>query len=124
VKDKSVVPILYEGRHVPQIVDKEQIDRWFDRITHPLTKEQATDLKKKFSSTGQLDQAEQQVATIAWDIAAHFTNAWKGTGFKGQLVARNKAVALLYKKHLDESGLVKSDVLISPPDDRESDTDI
>ncbi len=124
VKDKSVVPILYEGRHVPQIVDKEQIDRWFDRITAPLTKDQATDLKKKFSSTAQLDQAEQKVATIAWDIAAHFTNTWKGTGFKGQLVARNKAMALLYKKHLDESGLVTSDVLISPPDDREGDTDI
>jgi len=124
VADKSVVPILYEGRHVPQVVDNEQIDRWFDRITAPLTRDQAADLKKKFSSTAQLDQAEQKVATIAWDVAAHFANAWKGTGFKAQLVARNKATALLYKKHLDESGLVTSEVLISAPDDREGDTDI
>ena len=30
VQDKSVVPLLYEGRYVPQTVDKEQIDRWFN----------------------------------------------------------------------------------------------
>jgi len=124
VEDKSVVPLLYEGRYVPQVVDKAQIDRWFERITAPLTKEQAADLKRKFSSTAQLDKAEQKVATIAWDVSAHFSSTWKGTGFKGQLVARDKATALLYKKHLDECGLVTSEVLISAPDDREGDVDV
>lgn len=124
VVDRSVVPILYEGRHVPQTVDKQQIDRWFDRITASLTREQTGDLKKKFSSTAQLNKAEQKVATIAWDIGAHFANVWKGTGFKGQLVAQDKATALLYKKHLDDSGLVTSEVLISAPDDREGDVDV
>jgi type I restriction enzyme R subunit len=124
VEDHSVVPILYEGRHVPQTVDKVQIDRWFDRITASLTREQAGDLKKKFSSTAQLNKGEQKVATIAWDISAHFANAWKGTGFKGQLVAQDKATALLYRKHLDECGLVTSEVLISAPDDREGDVDV
>jgi type I restriction enzyme R subunit len=33
VADQAVVPLLYEGRDVPQLVDREQIDRWFDRIT-------------------------------------------------------------------------------------------
>jgi type I restriction enzyme, R subunit len=124
VEDRSVVPLLYEGRYVPQVVDREQIDRWFEKITATLTKEQAADLKRKFSSTAQLDQAEQKVATIAWDLSAHFANAWKGTGFKGQLVARKKATALLYKKHLDECGLVTSAVLISAPDDREGEVDV
>ncbi len=36
VADRSVVPLLYEGRYVPQMVDREQIDRWFDRITQTL----------------------------------------------------------------------------------------
>jgi len=124
VADRSVVPILYEGRHVPQVVNRDQIDRWFERITADLTREQAADLKKKFSSTSQLNKAEQKVATIAWDVSAHFANAWKGTGFKGQLVAQDKATALLYKKYLDECGLVTSEVLISAPDDREGDVDI
>src|SRR5690606_31922907 len=41
------------------------------------------------------------------------------TGFKGQLVAPNKVTALKYKKFLDEIDLVKSEVLISAPDERE-----
>ena len=35
-----------------------------------------------------------------------------------------KHIALLYKKHLDEFGMVTSEVLISAPDDREGETDI
>ena len=124
VADKAVVPLLYEGRDVPQIVDREQIDRWFERITATLSREQAADLKRKFSSTSQLDKAEQKVAAIAWDASAHFVNnGWKGV-FKGQLVAPDKASALLYKKHFDECGLVTTEVLISAPDDREGDEEV
>jgi type I restriction enzyme R subunit len=124
VADRAVVPLLYEGREVPQIVDHEQIDRWFQRITATLSREQAADLKRKFSSMSQLNKAEQKVAAIAWDASAHFVNNnWKGT-FKGQVVAPDKATALLYKKHFEECGLVSSEVLISAPDDREGDDDI
>lgn len=124
VADAAVVPLLYEGRDVPQVVDGEQIDRWFDRITATLNKDQAADLKRKFSSTSQLNKAEQKVAAIAWDASAHFVNnGWKGV-FKGQLVAPDKATALLYKKHFDECALVTTEVLISAPDDREGDDDV
>jgi len=124
VADKAVVPLLYEGRDVPQIVDRAQIDRWFERITRTLSHEQAADLKRKFSSTSQLNKAEQRLAAIAWDASAHFVNnGWKGA-FKGQLVAPDKATALLYKKHFDECGLVSTEVLISAPDDREGDDDV
>lgn len=124
VRDKAVVPLLYEGRHVDQPVDRAQMDRWFERITATLSKEERADLKRKFSTTGQLNKAEQRVATIAWDVATHFADTWQGTGFKGQLVTPDKATALLYKKYLDETGLVTSEVLISAPDDREGDSDI
>lgn len=124
VKDKSVVPLLYEGRHVEQIVDQKSVDAWFDRITANLSKEQVADLKRKFARTEQLNKAEQKVRMIAWDIEAHFADNWKGTPYKGQLVAQDKATALLYKRFLDEFGNVTSDVLISAPDDREGDDDI
>ncbi|MFN8668785.1 MAG: HsdR family type I site-specific deoxyribonuclease [Gemmatimonadaceae bacterium] len=124
VDDEAVVRLLYEGRDVPQVVDREQIDRWFERITATLTRDQAADLKRKFSSTSQLNKAEQKVAAIAWDASAHFVNnGWKGV-FKGQLVAPDKATALLYKKHFDECALVTTEVLISAPDDREGDDDV
>jgi len=123
-KDKAVVPLLYEGRHVPQNVAAEEIDSWFEKLTFGLTKEQKADLKRKFATTEQLNKAEQKVARIAWDISVHFAENWQNTPFKAQLVTQDKATALLYKKHLDEFGMVSSQVLISGPDDREGETDI
>ncbi len=124
VKDKAVVPLLYEGRHVEQHVSKNEIDSWFEKMTIGLSDRQKADLKRKFANTDQLNKAVQRVARIAWDVSVHYQSGWKGTGFKGQLVAPDKATALLYKKYLDEFALVESEVLISGPDDREGETDI
>jgi len=119
VRDKAVVPLLYEGRMVPQIVHENVIDKYFDKVCEPLTEYQSTDLKKKFSHANALNKAEQRIYAIAWDISEHFRDNWQGTGFKGQLVAPRKRIAILYKKFLDEIGLVSSEVLITSPDDRE-----
>ncbi len=125
VEDRAVVPLLYEGRHVEQKVDRESMDAWFERITRKLTTKQAADLKRKFSTTEQLNRAEQKVRRIAWDVSEHFADNWQEkTRLKGQLVAQDKATAILYKKYLDEFGLVTSEVLISAPDDREGDEDV
>jgi len=124
VKDKAVVPLLYEGRHVDQKVDTESVDAWFERITENLTREQKADLKRKFTSTDQLNKAQQKVMRIAWDVGEHFRDNWQGTPYKAQLVAQDKATALLYKKYLDDFGLVTSEVLISGPDEREGEDDV
>ena len=124
VKDKAVVPLLYEGRQVDLYVSKEEIDSWFDKMTRGLSDKQKADLKRKFSTTEQLNKAEQRVARIAWDVSVHYSTTWKGTGLKGQLVAPDKATALLYKRYLDEFGMVTSEVIISGPDDREGETDV
>ena len=124
VQDKAVVPLLYEGRHVDQKVDPEAVDDWFERITTPLSREQQGDLKKKFSSTDQLNKAEQKVMRIAWDVSEHFHDNWQGAPYKAQLVAQDKATALLYKRFLDEFGMVSSEVLISAADDREGEEDV
>ncbi len=124
VEDKAVVPLLYEGRDVEQQVDRKTIDRWFDQLTERLTTEQRADLKKKFSTTDQLNKAEQKVKEIAFDIGMHFRDNWQGTPYKAQLVTQDKSTALLYKKYLDEFGLVSSEVLISGPDDREGNEEV
>ncbi|HNO77607.1 MAG TPA: HsdR family type I site-specific deoxyribonuclease [Phycisphaerae bacterium] len=124
VQDKAVVPLLYEGRHVEQKVDTESVDAWFDRITENLTREQKADLKRKYASTDQLNKAQQKVMRIAWDVGEHFRDNWQGTPYKAQLVSQDKATALLYKKFLDDFGLVSSEVLISGPDDREGEDDV
>ena len=124
VQDKAVVPLLYEGRHVDQKVDSEALDDWFERLTARLSDEQKSDLKKKFSSSDQLNKAEQKVMRIAWDVSEHFRDNWHQTPYKAQLVAQDKATALLYKHFLDEFSMVSSEVLISGPDDREGEEDV
>jgi len=124
VKDKAVVPLLYEGRHVDQKVDKESVDAWFDRITKTLSQEQKADLKRKFTSTDQLNKSQQKVMRIAWDVSEHFHDNWQGTPYKAQLVAQDKATALLYKKFFDDFDMIHCEVLISGPDDREGEDDV
>jgi type I restriction enzyme R subunit len=115
VQDKAVVPLLYEARHIPQAVNRRELDRWFDVLASGLTREQRAQVKHKFSSERQLNKSLQKVRMIAWDVSLHYASACQGTGLKGQLVAPDKETALQYKAFLDEFGLVDSDVLISAP---------
>ena len=124
VDDHAVVPLLNEGRDVEQQVDRKTIDRWFDQLTVNLKPDQRADLKKKFSTTDQLNKAEQKVKEIAFDIGMHFQESSYTAGMKAQLVAQDKNTALLYKKYLDDFGIVSSDVLISGPDDREGNEEV
>lgn len=119
VKDGAVVPLLYEGRHAIQRVNENPIDTFFNMISEPLTDYQKADLKKKFSRADQLNIADQKIYAIAWNISLHFRDNWKGTPFKSQLVCQNKESAIRYKMYLDEISIVSSEVLISPPDERE-----
>ena len=119
VEDKAVVPLLYEGRIVPQSVNEEPIDNFFGMVCEDLTEYQTTDLKKKFSRTDSLNQTEQRIYAISIDISKHYADNWQNTGFKAMLVTPKKKVAIQYKKFLDEIGKVSSEVLITAPDDRE-----
>lgn len=119
VKDRAVVPLLYEGRLAIQHVNEGPIDTFFGMVSEPLTEYQKADLKKKFSRADQLNSAEQKIYAIAWDISMHFRENWQGTPFKAQLVCDKKANAIRYKEFLDEIGIVSSEVLISPIDERE-----
>lgn len=119
VEDGAVVPLLYEGRIVPQHVHEGPIDDFFTKVCEGLNEYQTVDLKKKFSRTDFVNQTDQRVYSIAWNISEHFRDNWQGTKFKAMLVTPRKTIAVLYKKYLDEIGLVSSEVLITAPDMRE-----
>ncbi|MHA1227217.1 MAG: type I restriction endonuclease subunit R [Candidatus Hodarchaeales archaeon] len=124
VEDKTVVELLYEGRHVHQLVQKDEIDTWFKRETYKISEKQAEYLKTRFAATDPLNKAAQKVQEIAWDISVHFRDNWQGTPYKGQIVAQDKEHALMFRDYLDEIGIVNTEVLISGPDEREGETDI
>ncbi len=120
VKDKAVVPLLYEGRFAKQTVHEKPMDEFFSNISEPLNDLQKADLKKKFSRADQLNVAEQKIYAICWDISYHYRDNFQGrTPFKGQLVTQSKDAAIKYKTFLDEIGIVSTELLISPPDERE-----
>ena len=124
VEDKAVVPLLFEGRNVIQDVNDKPLDYYFELISADLNDRQKSDLKNKFNRADLLNIADQKVYCIAWDISKHFQENWQNTGFKGQLVTPKKTTALKYKKYLDEIGIVSTEVVISPPDQREGVEDI
>ncbi|MBI1267692.1 MAG: HsdR family type I site-specific deoxyribonuclease [Cryomorphaceae bacterium] len=120
VKDKAVVPLLYEGRLALQNVNASPIDTFFGMVSEPLTEYQKADIKKKFARYDHLNFAEQKMRMIAWDISYHFRDNWQSTTpFKGQLVCDKKVNAIKYKEYLDEIGIVSCEVLISSIDERE-----
>jgi type I restriction enzyme R subunit len=124
VADGAIVPLLYEGRLVEIEQNKAAIDVWFERHTQGLTLAQKADLKKKYARAEMLNKADQVIYMRAFDVSAHFRQNWQGTGFKAQLVAPSKVAALKYKAFLEDIGEVTSEVVISPPDEREGFDDV
>ncbi len=124
VKDKAVVPLLYEGREVVTDVDEGQIDRWFEIHTRDLSPHQKADLKRKMSRARKIEGIESRLQSIAFDVGQHFAENFKGTGLKGQLAASSKRAAIQLKKLFDVFGVVTTEVVISPPEMRESEDEV
>ncbi len=126
VEDGTVAPLLYEER-VPELtIDAAAVNRWFDKITAGLADKQKADLKKKYARKGAIYGAANRIELIAWDIAVHFNENIKklGLGLKGQVATDSKLDAIRYKQALDDTGLVSSAVVISPPDTREGNSEV
>ena len=100
------------------------VDIWFEKISEGLTEKQKADLKRKFSRMDALSKTGQAIRAKAFDISEHYRRFWQGTGFKAQLVAPSKAAAIRFKEVLDEIGHVTSEIVISPPDDREGNEEV
>ncbi len=115
VADHAVVPLLYEGRIVEQNVDKDQLERWFERTTRHLTPEQRADLKRKMSRSEAVNATEQRIKEIAYNIALHYEQNLRGRGLKGQVATASKAIAVKYLRYLQEND-IEAALVISLPD--------
>tara|TARA_R110002110_G_scaffold415697_2_gene653875 strand:+ start:40975 stop:44262 length:3288 start_codon:yes stop_codon:yes gene_type:complete len=126
VDDGTVAPLLYEERRPTLDVNQQAIDNWFETITHGLSDDQKGDLKRKYAKRGAVYGAENRIRLIAWDIALHFSEHFKKLDkpLKGQVACDSKRSAIRYKRYLDETGLVSSRIVISPPDTREGHSEV
>ncbi len=124
VLDGAVVPLLFEGRSPIFNVNERPLDNYFNKISEPLNDYQRADLKRKFSTQSMLNAGEQIIYAKAMDIAEHYSKHIRPEGFKGQLVCDSKLEAVRFKRYLDQHHAnIKSEVLFSPPDDREGSED-
>ncbi len=125
LKDKAIVPLVYEGKMVDQEVSKDAIDMRLDMLTRNLTEEQKMDVMKKWSRFEKVASSEQRLELIAWDIASNYNQTLKGTGFNSMLACNKKVEAVKYYNIFkDEFPELEVAVVISPPDMREGEGSI
>lgn len=121
IDDKVTVPIVYEGRVVPQSVTSEQINNHLKHITIGLTDEARKDLEMKYSRFIALAQTEPRLNMIAFDLHEHFLNYVKPKRYKAILTcsSRASAVEMFYK--LRDLGGIAPAVVITPNNAKEGD---
>ncbi|MCD7820545.1 MAG: type I restriction endonuclease subunit R, partial [Lachnospiraceae bacterium] len=114
IDDKVTVPIVYEGRVVPQHVTSEQINAHLKHITVGLPEEARKDLEVKYSRFVALAQTDARLNMIAFDLHEHFISYIKPKGFKGILTCSSRAEAVqMFYKLRDLGGLTPA-VVITP----------
>jgi type I restriction enzyme R subunit len=121
VRDKTIVPLLYEGKMVEQTINRKAIDNRLEMITKDLNDKQKEEVMKKWSQFERIASSDQRIAYIAYDINKHFVENYKtkGSQFKAMLATNSKVEAIRYLKHFEEAGDLNAAVVISPPDQRE-----
>ncbi|WP_223269241.1 MULTISPECIES: type I restriction endonuclease subunit R [unclassified Polaribacter] len=128
VKDGAVLPLLYEGRSAKLSINKKQIDKGFERLAAPLSEEAQKDLKKKFATIAKIYESDNVIEEIAFDISKHFSENWKGTGFKAQLAVPKIDTAIKYQKYFEEQSneslKINTSVVFTPPDSRQNNDDV
>jgi type I restriction enzyme, R subunit len=114
--DGAVVPLVYEGRMIPQQPNQTEIDKWFDRYTAGLSSQQLADLRRKYTRLAELHQSAPRLRVLAFDIVKHFTETFAGTGLKGQVVVDSRADAVALLEQIKTLGGVRAVVVMSEPD--------
>lgn len=109
--DKIILPLVYEGRYVELTQNSTQIDRQMDRVAEPLGEYRAN-VQKQISFRLIADNPGR-INEIAHDIEKHYVAQFQGTGLKGQVVAPSKFAAILFQKYFEQSGKIRTAVVIS-----------
>lgn len=121
IDDKVTVPLVYEGRVVPQKVTSRQINEHLKHITVGLTEEARKDLEKKYSRFVALAQTEPRLNMIAFDLHEHFLTYVKPKHFKAMLTCSSRAAAVQMFYKLRDLGGVTPAVVITPNSAKEGD---
>lgn len=119
IDDKVTVPIIYEGRVIPQKVTSEQINAHLKYITVGLMDSARKDLETKYSRFVAIAQTKQRLSMVAFDLHEHFINYVKPKGFKAMLTCSSRAAAVEIYYLLKNLGGLNPAVVITPNTQKE-----
>lgn len=112
LKDKIVLPLIYEGRYVDLVENREQIDRRVENLTQDLDEKTKKELQKLIN-TKIIKDNPQRIFDIADNVERHYLDQFKGSGLKAQIVAPSKFSAVLFQKYFENTGKINTALVIS-----------
>ena len=124
IEDKVTVPIVYEGRVIPQKVTSTHINDHLKHITVGLNDSAKHDLERKYSRFVALAQTKQRLNMIAFDLYQHFISYVKPKGFKAMLTCSSRAAAVEMYYLLRSFDGITPAVVITPNTGKEGDDEV
>jgi type I restriction enzyme, R subunit len=113
VADGATLPIFYESRLPELRIIGSTLDAVFDRVFADRSDEERREIKKKYATESAIAGAPKRIEAICLDLIDHYTTFIKPNGFKAQVVACSREVAVQYKETLDRLNAPESAVIIS-----------
>lgn len=124
IDDKVTVPIIYEGRVIPQQVTSKQINEHLRHITVGLNDNAKRDLEQKYSSYVALAQTDQRLRMVAFDLYEHFISYVKPKGFKAMLTCSSRVAAVEMFYLLNSFDGITPAVVITPNSAKEGEDEV
>lgn len=112
IRDGVIVPLVYDGRVIPQKVSSDRIDDYLKCILAPLTEPQKEDMRRKWSTFMKLAQTDQRLSMIAFDIHEHFLSYCQPRGFKAMAAVSTRATAVKLERAINGIGGIHAAALI------------
>lgn len=113
VDDNATVPIFYEGRMADLHVEGRTIDEIFARVFKEYDDETRDQIKSRFATEEAIAGAPKRIEQICLDLINHYESHIAPNGFKAQLVAVNREVAVLYWETLQKLGFTDCALIMS-----------
>jgi len=103
VEDHATVPIYYESR-LPDlhVQGGETIDALFERMFADRTPEEREAIKRRYATEVGIAGAPRRIELICLDLLQHYDERIRPNGFKAQIVAATRDIAVSYKEALDK----------------------
>ncbi|MCX5845806.1 MAG: HsdR family type I site-specific deoxyribonuclease [Deltaproteobacteria bacterium] len=113
-EDQEIVPVRYASRLARLQVVGKSLDQLFEDLFQDKTEEEKAILKKKYGTAATIARADRRIEGIAHDMVEHFNDKIRPNGFKAQIVAADREMAIRYKEIMDKLiGPERSEIVIT-----------